>query len=153
MMTCVHTARPVLRFRRWCRKGYAVFCSLGKCVTIGTLKKGIADRSLGKQAVCTLGTSMMCLYPASDSVAEVVGADPWELSVGGIVAGSCSLFLSLGSVGLNQWAVQLLNNTSAQLSASVADGMIVLFLFKLIKDREDAVPSMLPVFFLPIRYE
>lgn len=153
MMTCVPTAQPVLRFRRWCRKGYAVFCSLGKCVTIGTLKKGIADRSLGKQAVRTPGTSRMSLYLASDSVAEVVGADPWEFSVGGIVAGFCSLFLSLGSVGLNLWAAQMLNTPSAQLSASVADGKIVFFLFKLIKDREDAVLSILPVFFMPIRYE
>lgn len=40
----------MIRFRRWSRKGYAMFCSLGKCVTIGNLKKGIADASLNKQA-------------------------------------------------------------------------------------------------------
>lgn len=41
--------RTVIRFRRWSRKAYASFCSLGKCVTIGCLKKGIADASLRKQ--------------------------------------------------------------------------------------------------------
>lgn len=38
-----------LRFCRWCRKGYAVFVSLGRCVTIGRLCREIADRSLCKQ--------------------------------------------------------------------------------------------------------
>lgn len=46
--------KHTIRFRHWSRKGYAVFCSLGKCVTIGNLKKEIADVSLGKQEnVCT----------------------------------------------------------------------------------------------------
>lgn len=46
--------KQMIRFRRWSRKGYAMFCSLGKCVTIGSLKKGIADISLGKQTnICT----------------------------------------------------------------------------------------------------
>lgn len=46
--------KQMTRFRRWCRKAYAMFCSLGKCVTIGNLKKGIADVSLEKQPnVCT----------------------------------------------------------------------------------------------------
>lgn len=46
--------KHTIRFRRWSRKGYAMFYSLGKCVTIGNLKKGIADVSLGKQAnICT----------------------------------------------------------------------------------------------------
>ena len=42
--------RAVIRFRRWSRKAYASFCSLGKCVTIGCLRKGIADASLEKQS-------------------------------------------------------------------------------------------------------
>lgn len=45
-------------FRRWSRKGYAAFCSLGRCVVIGCLKKGIADASLRKQPhACTLLTA------------------------------------------------------------------------------------------------
>ena len=37
-----------LRFRRWSRAGYAVFCSLTCCVTIGCLAIAISDKSLQK---------------------------------------------------------------------------------------------------------
>ncbi len=42
----------IIRFRRWCRKGYAIFCSLGKTVAIGNLRKGIVEASLKKAARC-----------------------------------------------------------------------------------------------------
>ena len=38
-----------LRFVRWCRKSYAAFCSIGHCVTIGRVSKGIIEASLPKQ--------------------------------------------------------------------------------------------------------
>lgn len=38
-----------LRFRRWSRKSYAAFKSMGKHVTIGHIKNIIADALLGKQ--------------------------------------------------------------------------------------------------------
>lgn len=64
--------KHMIRFRRWSRKGYAMFYSLGKCVTIGNLKKGIADVSLGKQAnVCT--SFSVCL-PVQEDNAE----DKWD---------------------------------------------------------------------------
>jgi hypothetical protein len=37
-----------IRFRRWSRAGYAVFCSLSSTVTIGRLAVSIADKSLQK---------------------------------------------------------------------------------------------------------
>lgn len=37
------------RFRRWSRKGYSVFCSIGKCVTIGNLRKNAIEASLRKK--------------------------------------------------------------------------------------------------------
>lgn len=43
------TSAPSLRFRRWSRKAYAPFASVGRHVTIGCVHKGIADRSLAKQ--------------------------------------------------------------------------------------------------------
>lgn len=50
--------QPLIRFHRWSRKAYAAFCSVGKCVVIGYLKKGIADASLRKQPnSCTLLTA------------------------------------------------------------------------------------------------
>lgn len=36
------------RFRRWSRKGYAVFFSLGRAVTIGQLSASVSDRFLAK---------------------------------------------------------------------------------------------------------
>lgn len=65
--------KHTIRFRRWSRKGYAMFYSLGKCVTIGNLKKGIADVSLGKQAnVCT--SFSVCLPLVQEDPAE----DEWD---------------------------------------------------------------------------
>jgi len=37
-----------IRFRRWSRAGYAIFCSLSSTVTIGRLAVSIADKSLQK---------------------------------------------------------------------------------------------------------
>ncbi|WP_346237548.1 hypothetical protein ABDK00_000515 [Niabella insulamsoli] len=44
----LHNQRS-LRFRRWSRKSYAAFHSIGKHVTIGNLKNIVADTLLGKQ--------------------------------------------------------------------------------------------------------
>lgn len=49
--------RTTLRFRKWSRKAYAAFASLGRCVTIGCLPKSVADSSLSKQKS---GTSASC---------------------------------------------------------------------------------------------
>lgn len=38
-----------LHFRRWSRKSYAAFVSLGRCVTIGHLRKNVVESSLRKQ--------------------------------------------------------------------------------------------------------
>ena len=35
--------RTTLRFRKWSRKAYAAFASLGRCVTIGCLPKSVAE--------------------------------------------------------------------------------------------------------------
>lgn len=39
----------IIRFRRWSRKGYAMFYSLGRCVTIGCLNKEVTEVALKKQ--------------------------------------------------------------------------------------------------------
>lgn len=48
--------RPMrtLRFRRWSRKRYAAFCSVGRVVSIGQVKKSITDASLGKQGLAAV---------------------------------------------------------------------------------------------------
>ncbi|HRZ98853.1 MAG TPA: hypothetical protein P5084_14950 [Paludibacter sp.] len=49
--------KNTLRFRRWSRANYAVFLSLGVCVTIGFLSNSIAEKSVSKtsefKAKCT----------------------------------------------------------------------------------------------------
>jgi hypothetical protein len=49
-------ASSSIRFRRWSRVGYAVFCSLACTVTIGCLAVSISDKSLQK-AVRVSGNS------------------------------------------------------------------------------------------------
>lgn len=42
------SGKKSIRFRRWGRKAYSAFCSIGRHVTIGHVCKGIADASLDK---------------------------------------------------------------------------------------------------------
>lgn len=48
-MSSHNICQTVLHFHRWSRKRYAAFCSIGRCVNIGTLNYKIADCSLKKQ--------------------------------------------------------------------------------------------------------
>ncbi len=67
----------VLRFRKWSRKAYAMFASIGKCVTIGCVKKGIADAALGKQAnACTSPAEWSFLTDYTEKEEEDTG---WEM--------------------------------------------------------------------------
>lgn len=45
---CLHM-NPTVRFRRWSRKRYAAFRSIGVCINIGTLQHHLAETSLSKQ--------------------------------------------------------------------------------------------------------
>jgi hypothetical protein len=46
--------KSVIYFRRWSRKGYAAFCSLGRCVSVRQLGKNVAEASLKKQQPYTV---------------------------------------------------------------------------------------------------
>lgn len=59
MKTKQRTYQIGLRFTRWSRAGYAAFCSLGKCVSIGALRADMGDRSLEKQ----VGFVEFCFNP------------------------------------------------------------------------------------------
>lgn len=48
MKKTVRTGHTI-RFRRWSRKAYAAFASIGRWVTIGRLRKNVVDKSLSKQ--------------------------------------------------------------------------------------------------------
>lgn len=43
-----HIQHEIIRFKRWARKNYAIFCSLKREIQIGVLSKGIADASCQK---------------------------------------------------------------------------------------------------------
>jgi len=60
-----------LRFRRWSRAGYAVFCSLGCTVTIGSLAVSVSDKSLQK----SVGNSKC---PAFNFTCDVDSRDPFS---------------------------------------------------------------------------
>lgn len=49
-----------LRFRRWSRANYAIFVSLGVCVSIGFLSNSIAEKSVSK---------------TSNTIAEIIESD------------------------------------------------------------------------------
>ena len=53
-----------IRFRRWSRAGYAVFCSLACAVTIGCVSISITDKSL--QKAVGVSKSSICAF-ASES--------------------------------------------------------------------------------------
>lgn len=45
---------PFIRFKRWSRKSYSIFCSLKRVVSIGVLSNHIADASCEKSNVYAL---------------------------------------------------------------------------------------------------
>lgn len=44
-----YISHSFIRFRQWSRKAYAIFATLGLCVTIGQLRKNITECALCKQ--------------------------------------------------------------------------------------------------------
>jgi hypothetical protein len=75
----LHTPKSI-RFRRWSRAGYAVFCSLACSVTIGCVAISISDKSLQKSnntafiACSTVGTD-------SDSPEKIKAESELELTL------------------------------------------------------------------------
>lgn len=67
-----------IRFRRWSRVGYAVFCSLACNVTIGSVAGSISDKSLQKAANTTI-ISFSLNNTESESPYESITKDDSEL--------------------------------------------------------------------------
>ena len=65
-----------IRFRRWSRTGYAVFCSLACSVTIGCLAVSIADKTFQKAA--GISAHSVCYFTAD---AESPEKEKLELEV------------------------------------------------------------------------
>lgn len=69
-----------IRFRRWSRAGYAVFCSLACNVTIGSVAGSISDKSLQKAASTTV-ISISLNNSESESPEEFMAKDNSELVI------------------------------------------------------------------------
>ena len=57
-------------FRRWNRHNYSTFCSIGKCVNIGSVRKEIADKSLKKGLSITSTDTIVGNMERSDKPSE-----------------------------------------------------------------------------------
>jgi len=69
-----------IRFRRWSRAGYAVFCSLACSVTIGCVAISISDKSLQK----TVRTSVISINlnnSESESPEEFMAKEDIKLAI------------------------------------------------------------------------
>ena len=56
-----------LRFRRWSRAHYAVFCSLGTVVTIGCLAVSIADKAVQKSTKANTVSFVSLIKESADN--------------------------------------------------------------------------------------
>ena len=57
-------------FHRWNRHNYSTFCSIGKCVNIGSVRKEIADKSLKKGLSITSTDTIVGNMERSDKPSE-----------------------------------------------------------------------------------
>ena len=79
-MQKIYHIRQCVRFRGWSRKGYAVFISLGRLVTIGCLDKGVIEVALKKQKGGTMQVTGRQPERESASVEEDSGGWPDALA-------------------------------------------------------------------------
>lgn len=67
MTTKLTNNKTSLRFRRWSRKGYAVFVSMTCAVTIGVLAVSVSDKSTAKMTASVTGVTAKLIADDSDS--------------------------------------------------------------------------------------
>lgn len=80
MKTQKAKAPSSIRFRRWSRAGYAIFCSLACAVTIGCVAVSISDKSLQKAAGVS-NSSVCSLVADSDSKDKPDGLPELEVTL------------------------------------------------------------------------
>lgn len=85
-MKAIKHLPTTIRFRKWSRKAYAAFASIGKCVTIGHVSKSIADNSLSKRKTAIL--QFASVQKQSVDVSDLTSSHTWEQAewdLGGII--------------------------------------------------------------------
>ena len=80
MKTKNYKAVSSLRFRRWSRAGYAIFCSLARAVTIGSVVASISDKSLQK-AVGVTKSSLFQVATETESRDRLKGLTDLEATL------------------------------------------------------------------------
>lgn len=88
MKTIASSLIRCVRFRRWNRHSYSTFCSIGRCVNIGSVRKEIADQSLKKGLsslkTCGDNQSASVEYDSTlpdESSPEMIAAEQIEVAV------------------------------------------------------------------------
>lgn len=76
--TQLHNAKS-LRFRRWSRVGYAVFCSLACSVSIGFLSVSVSGSFIKKTAGCGVSVPLLTLLDA-ESPSSVMELEKSEMA-------------------------------------------------------------------------
>lgn len=115
--------KSVIRFRRWSRKSYAIFIGLGKQISIGRLRCGIADQALRKNELI-FGRALSHdseAYTSKDEL-QISGQDPsalLNLLSGMLFTESLLIVNSSESV----CPVSIKNNTIYTYSNRVADDL------------------------------
>jgi len=66
-----------IRFRRWSRMGYAVFCSLASSVSIGMLAVSVSDKTMEKSVGSLASNSIFAL--SSNAIEDKEADDKLEL--------------------------------------------------------------------------
>lgn len=90
----IHT----IRFRRWSRKAYAAFASIGRCITIGYLRKSVADSSLSKQKAAGIAGHAGC----GEESAKKEETEGRETDIGIPLGSSAALTSILTKPGMNR---------------------------------------------------
>ncbi len=80
MKTKIFQTSKFIRFRRWSRAGYAIFCSLVCNVTIGTLAISVLDKTLQK-TIKKYSFSIMLNNPDSTSLEKLKEQADTELAI------------------------------------------------------------------------
>ncbi len=101
--------RCSVRFRRWSRKGYAVFVSLHRAVTIGHVCRSIMDAALSKNKSFSTANRKQALAWIGTEAMEEVPDDEG----GGIFVSASQGWKSVSLLCLVQMAVQVLGKVAS----------------------------------------
>lgn len=115
--------KSVIRFRRWSRKSYAIFIGLGKQISIGRLRCGIANQALRKNELI-FGRALSHDSKADTNKDELQISSPDPSAVLNVL---CDILLLKSLLFVNSsksvYPLSIKNNTIYTYSNRVADNL------------------------------